>query len=285
MMKLSIFETGFFKSDGGAMFGLLPKEIWKKYYFSDNKNLCRMSMRCVLIETGKRKIIVDPGLGMKSESVVPGYGFSDLKDISKELQKINVSNDQITDIVLTHLHFDHSEAITRHDEGGDLSLCFPNADYYIGKKQWDRCFNCGIIDNDAYFTENISVLNKNRNLHLVENDFFLEDNIKIELFDGHTPGQIVVYLNGKSDGLENIVIPGDVVPTNVNIRTEAISGFDLNGEVSAKEKLRLLEKVYETDSRMIFYHDYFIESCKVGKNKNRFYAKERIESVNFEVEK
>ena len=267
MTKLSTLETGFFQSDGGAMFGLLPKSIWHRHYHADNKNICQMAMRVILYKKKERIVLFDTGCGTKKDKRMTPYGFSQQKDLRKLLATRQIAPGEVTDIVLSHLHFDHCGGITYRNDSGQIVETFPNATYHISRRQWEHHLHPGILDTDAYFAENTSFLQNNARLHLIDNDQQISDDIEVCLYNGHTPGQLVSFIRDKQ---ECFVFAGDVVPLALNLRIDSISAFDLSAETAAEERKRLLERIVRDDAFVYFYHDAYTIGSKIKKTGNRY---------------
>ncbi|MEG1721552.1 MAG: MBL fold metallo-hydrolase [Bacteroidales bacterium] len=269
MTKLSTLETGFFHSDGGAMFGLLPKSIWLRHYPADNNNLCRMAMRCLIYKKKDKIVIFDTGAGIKPDKRMIPYGFFQQKDLKHLLWEHGVHPNDVTDIVLSHLHFDHCGGLTETDEVGNITPVFPNATYYISKSQWQHHLHPGLLDADAYFYENTLFLQQSPHLRLIDSTTFITPEIEVSLFDGHTPGQLVSFIRTDEDCF---VFAGDVIPLALNLHIDSISAFDLMAEISAEERVRLLERVAAENATLIFYHDAYTTGIKIKKVGRHFRA-------------
>lgn len=265
-MNTYLLRTGFFKSDGGAMFGLLPKSIWSRYYTSDAKNQCVMAMNTLLIRKEDRIILFDTGIGTKMDRKLGGYGFFNLKDPLCFLEEEGISREQVTDIVLSHLHFDHCGGITYINKEGELCETYPNATYHVSKRQWNHSFKNGLLDGDAYFPENTRLLLNNPRLHLItDEELELTPWLTLKQYDGHTPGQLVSRIQ-TPEGI--LFFAGDVVPLQQNMRIEAISAYDLRAETSANEKVRLLDEIAGQNGYILFYHDAPYPGTFIQKNGN-----------------
>ena len=265
MIKFYIIESGYFMADGGAMFGPIPKMYWERKYPCNENNMCVMAMRCLFVEADNRRILIDTGLGNKHE--VKFYQPHNLKDILEEVDKIGYKPSQITDIVLTHLHFDHCGYATYFNEDKKAVPTFPNATYWLSKAQWDNYRNPCLYEKDAFFAENIEPIFESNQLILLEEDTELFEGFTLKLYDGHTPGQIAAFIDAEN---QKIVYPGDVVPTSAHVSLGWLSAFDNNAALAMEEKKRLLDKVVKEGRTAIFYHDAHIASAKVVK-KNEYY--------------
>ena len=265
MIKFYIIESGYFMADGGAMFGPIPKMYWKRKYASNENNLCVMAMRCLFVETENRRILIDTGVGKKHE--LKYYQPHNLKDIVEEIKKIGYEPSDITDVVLTHLHFDHCGYATCFDENKRSVPTFPNATYWLSKAQWENYRNPRLYEKDSFFAENIEPVFDSNQLTFIEEDTQLIEGFSLKLYDGHTPGQIAIFIDSDK---EKIVFPGDVVPTSAHVSLGWLSAYDNNAALAMEEKKRLLDKMVQEERRAIFYHDAQIVSAKV-EHKNGYY--------------
>ncbi|MDR1557740.1 MAG: MBL fold metallo-hydrolase [Tannerellaceae bacterium] len=273
-MKIQLIDTGYFYADGGAMFGPIPKTAWQHRYPSDDNNRCVLAMRSALLSNNDGRILViDTGAGNKHLKQLSYYGFFNLTDLGGELSKRGVSREQVTDVILTHLHFDHCGYTTVKDEkNGTLSLAFPNATHWISREQWENCHRPNHLEKDAYFTENIYAAAKANKIRLIDHDTALSEDIHLRLYGGHTPGQIVPYI--KTPG-RTVVFAGDVIPLAASVSPEWISAYDTFPVTSYYEKIRMLEDAANEEQALIYCHDAYI-SCSTIKKIKGFYKTEQI---------
>lgn len=198
-MDIQLIDTGFFHADGGAMFGAIPKTAWSRRYPSDKQNGCILAMRSMLVRDGNGKIVlVDNGAGNKHLKQLSYYNFFDLVDLKDELQRRDVACEDVTDVILTHLHFDHCGYTTQKEEqtGGKhlFKMAFPNAIHWVSRAQWENFLHPNALEADSYLIENMQAVYDSGKLRLIENDTNLCPGIDLRLFDGHTPGQIAPYI-------------------------------------------------------------------------------------------
>lgn len=258
MLKYHIIESGYFLGDGGVMFGPVPKKYWSAKYKVDENNMCVMSLRCLFIETEKRRILIDAGLGDKHNDRLKFFQPFDQKDITSEIRKIGYAPEEVTDVILTHLHFDHCGACTIFNSKKEVVPTFPNAIYHVSLAQWKNYRNPSLFEKGSFFSDNIEPVYDAGQLRFVLEDMQLDDHIRFELYDGHTPGQIVTLFDTE-DG--NFAFPGDVVPTSLNLSLSWLSAYDNSVAIAMEEKKRFLDKAKKDKRTLIFYHDAYTVSA------------------------
>lgn len=260
MLKFHMIESGYFLGDGGVMFGPVPKKYWSAKYKTDENNMCEMSLRCLFIETDTRRILVDAGLGDKHDARLKFYQPSRQNNIVEEIRRIGYGPEAVTDVILTHLHFDHCGGSTLLNEQQQPIPAFPHATYRVSLAQWKNYRNPSLFEKGSFFPENIEPVYDAGQLQFVLNDMQLDDQIRLELYDGHTPGQIVVLFETKED---KFAFPGDVVPTSLNISLSWLSAYDNSVAVAMEEKKRFLDKAKKDRRILIFYHDAYTPIAKL----------------------
>lgn len=273
--KLHAVQTGLFKLDGGAMFGVVPKPLWQKTNPSDEQNRIDMCTRALLLDNGKRKILIDTGIGYKlSDKVNKIYdvNYSEYT-LEKSLEKINLKKDDITDVVLTHLHFDHTGGSTYYDEERNLKPSFPNATYYVQKKQYDWALNPTERDRASFFPENYKPLEENKVLNLVNEEFKFDEFITFLPVNGHTSYMQMIKI---SDNINTLLYPADLIPTAGHIPAPYIMGYDLFPLTTLDEKKKYLKEISENNWTVFFEHDPYNECAKVGLNEKGYFVKERF---------
>ena len=253
-MKLSYYNAADFHCDGGASFGVVPKKVWMKRYPCDDENMCRMSMRCFVLKTSDRLIIVDTGVGDKQLDYLKYYNIKGVADAETELNRMGYSCGDVTDVVLTHLHFDHCGGCTYYDASGALRLRFPNATHWVGKSQWDN-FKCpNVREGNSYFAENMLPVEAAGVLRLVEEDEWLCEEVELRLFEGHTVGFLMPYLPSYEGGA---FLVGDVFPTAASLPPAWVSAYDILPLSSMREKASLLREASEKGCWFVFQHDAY----------------------------
>jgi len=266
MFEINIINSGYIMADGGAMFGAIPKRAWQRKYPANEENLCPLAMRCVLAVSDERKILIDTGLGNKNRDKISYYRPYDLIDMNESIRSFGYTSADITDVVLTHLHFDHCGYATTKNREGEIIPSFPNAKYWISKRQWENLQHPNPLEADSIFEENILPVYKTGLLHLIENDTQLYEGFSLRLFNGHSAGQLVPYINTK-DGI--YTFPGDLIPTSAHVSLKWISAYDICALTSIEEKKRFLTESEQKGYILIYYHDAIIMKSRVEiLNKN-----------------
>ncbi|GAB4292921.1 MAG: MBL fold metallo-hydrolase [Marinilabiliales bacterium] len=272
-MKLYSIETGYFKLDGGAMFGVVPKIIWNKKYPADENNRISMAMRCLLIDSGDRKILIDSGIGNKhDEKFVRNFNLFGDDSLEKSLQKNKYSFDDITDNILTHLHFDHcGGSVTINPETNKPEPAFKNATYWISKSQWGNAINPNPREKASYFNINYVPLKEAGKVKFVEDNTEIAPGISVRIFNGHTNGQIIPFIKYKN---ETIVYMADLIPMATHLHLPYIMSYDLRAIDSMKEKEEFLYEAVKNNYILFFEHDFYNECCRVEKTDKGFIAKD-----------
>jgi glyoxylase-like metal-dependent hydrolase (beta-lactamase superfamily II) len=272
-MKLIKIEAGTFHVDGGAAFGVVPKKVWQKRYPCDKDNFCTLHMRCLLVDTGDRRILIDAGTGDKQLKYLAYYGFKGVIDFESELGNSGYQCSDITDVIFTHLHFDHCGGATRFGADGEsVELVFPNATHWVSQTQWDNFMHPNVRESDSYFAENMIPISTAGKLKLVTENQLVCPELEIRIFNGHTVGQLVSYIHL---GSKTLVYVGDVIPLAANVPLSWISSYDVFPLTAMEEKKVLLDEAADKEQILFFEHDAYTECCTVTAN----YKKHKIEKT------
>lgn len=276
-MKLYTIDTGFFKLDGGAMFGVVPKTIWNKINPSDENNLCSWALRCLLIEDGKRVILVDNGNGDKQDAKFFSHYYLHGDDtLEKSLAKHGFHKDDITDVFLTHLHFDHcGGSIVR--EGDKLVPAFKNATYWSNEKHWNWATKPNDREKASFLKENILPIEESGRLKFVEHWFDrpndnpgwhmtigalpsvpFNENISVRFVNGHTKDMMLPQIKYKD---KTIVFMADLLPSAGHIPIPYVMAYDMFPLTTLHEKKSFLKEAVENNYILFFEHDPKIECC------------------------
>jgi glyoxylase-like metal-dependent hydrolase (beta-lactamase superfamily II) len=261
-MKLHTIDTGLFKLDGGAIFGVVPKVIWSKTNPADTNNLCTLAMRCLLIEDGDRLILIDTGIGDKQdEKFFSHYYLHGEATLDKSLAKLGFQRDDITDVLLTHLHFDHvGGAVIR--SGENLAPAFKNAVYWSNARHWDWAVNPNDREKASFLKENILPLQASGQLKFVaEQDIVSFGNdIVIRFTHGHTESMMLPLINYKE---KQILYVADLLPTVGHLPLPYIAAYDMFPLQSLTEKKTILTEAAENNYVLFMEHDSLHECCTV----------------------
>lgn len=261
-MKIHVLHTGYFKLDGGAMFGVVPKSIWNKLNPADENNLCNWAMRCLLIEDGDRLILIDTGIGDKQdEKFYRHYYLSEIKNIADLINQKGYSTEDVTDVFLTHLHFDHcGGAIIRQHE--KLTPAFPKATYWSNEKHWDWANNPNEREKASFLKENILPIEEGGKLNFVkyEEGTSFTPNIKVRFVNGHTAAMMLPQINYKG---RVIVYMADLFPSTGHIPIPYIMAYDMFPLTTLQEKKSFLEEASAKNYVLFFEHDPVNECCEL----------------------
>jgi len=269
-MKLFTIHTGNFKLDGGAMFGVVPKMLWNKINPADENNMCNWAMRCLLIEVNDRKILVDTGIGNKqSEKFYSHYYLNGSDSLANSLNEIGVGFDEITDVLLTHLHFDHCGGAVTEIEG-KYSPSFPNATYYTTKSHWFHANNPNPRERASFLHENFYALMENNVLKFVKEGDFIADVIEIMVFNGHTIGMIAPLIHLANGN--KLFYGADLIPSSGHLKPNFVMSYDIQPLVSMEERERINAKALECGWFYFYEHDLNIEVSNIHKNERNAYV-------------
>ncbi|MDR0427480.1 MAG: MBL fold metallo-hydrolase [Dysgonamonadaceae bacterium] len=259
MWQYRILETGFFHADGGAMFGAVPKRAWKRKYPSGDDNCCILAMNCVLLWSNEKVILFDTGVGTKDLGKWAYYRFHDTKDIVDLVKGQGFHPDDITDVILSHLHFDHCGGCTYRDKNNQLQITFPNAKHYVGEAQWDNYLNPNLLEKHSFGKDDMMPVKQADLLTLIDEDIELYPNLFLSIYPGHTIGQILLSFLSEEGW---IVCPSDIIPTKAHLPDDWISAYDVQPLESLNAKISLKEKIKNTSASFIFYHDAYKKVSK-----------------------
>ncbi len=286
-MKLYTINTGYFKLDGGAMFGVVPKTMWNKINPADENNLCSWALRCLLIEDGNRLILVDNGNGDKQDAkFFSHYHLHGDDSLDKSLANYGFHRDDITDVFLTHLHFDHcGGSIVR--EGDKLVPAFKNAQFWSNKEHWDWAVYPNEREKASFLKENILPIEESGRLKWVDSTGMKEDklgetpfaeNISIRFVSGHTQAMMLPQVRYKN---RTIVFMADLLPSQGHIPLPYIMGYDMFPLTTLTEKKSFLKEALENDYVLFFEHDPVYECCTLQQTERGIRPKDffRLEDI------
>jgi len=266
-MKLYTIDTGYFKLDGGAMFGVVPKSIWNKINPADENNLCDWALRCMLIEDEGRLILVDTGNGDKQDAKFFGHYYLHGDDtLEKSLRKHGFHPDDITDVFLTHLHFDHCGGAIKR-EGDKLVPAFKNARCWSNAAHWDWAVYPNAREKASFLKENILPIQESGQLELVEVNTGTDgklgitrftDTMAVRFVSGHTESMMLPQIKYKG---RTVVHIADLLPSQGHIPLPYVMGYDMFPLTTLNEKTSFLKEALEGDYVLFFEHDPVYECC------------------------
>ncbi|MBK9412801.1 MAG: MBL fold metallo-hydrolase [Bacteroidetes bacterium] len=253
-MNLFTINTGFFKLDGGAMFGVVPKSMWKKINPPDENNMCNWAMRCLLVEDGDRLILIDNGIGNKQDDKFFGYYFLNGDDtLSKSLTTLGFHEDDITDMFLTHLHFDHCGGSIKWNSAKDkLEPAFKNATYWSNEKHWEWATKPNPREKASFLKENILPIQESGQLKFINDGDKLTDNFKVRTVSGHTESMMLPIIDYKG---KKIAYCADLIPSAGHTPVPYVMAYDTRPLLSLQEKTDFLNDAVKENYVLFFEHD------------------------------
>ena len=279
-MKLYSIETGNFKLDGGAMFGVVPKTIWNKTNPADENNLIDLAARCLLIEDGNRLILIDNGLGNKqSEKFFSYYSLWGTHSLDKSLAKHGFHRDNITDVFLTHLHFDHCGGSVQWNKGKTAyELAFKNAKYWSNESHWEWATQPNLREKASFLSENILPIQESGHLHFIkrpEGDLLPTSELDFGIFfaDGHTEKQMIPQIQYKE---KTICFVADLLPTVGHLPLAYVMGYDTRPLLTMPEKAKFLNAAADNNYYLFLEHDAHNEIITVEKTEKGVRLKQRF---------
>ena len=258
-MKIHPIEAGNFKLDGGAMFGVVPKVLWQRTNPSDSDNLIEISSRCLLVENGNRLTLIDTGMGDKqSEKFFSFYKRWGDYNLISSIKSAGFSIDDITDVLLTHLHFDHCGGASFVDNhSGKTEVLFKNANYWSNQKHWDWATEPNQREKASFLQENLNPIKESGQLNFITEkkegfNFYEEVGFEILFVDGHTEKQMIPKINYKN---QELVFAADLIPTVGHIPIPYLMGYDVRPLVTMKEKKLFLDAAVKNNWLLFMEHD------------------------------
>jgi glyoxylase-like metal-dependent hydrolase (beta-lactamase superfamily II) len=257
-MKLHVIDTGFFKLDGGAMFGVVPKTIWQKTNPADENNMCTWAMRCLLVETNDRLILIDNGIGNKQDAkFFSHYYLHGNASLQTSLQKAGFNFSDITDMFLTHLHFDHCGGGVEY-KGESLELVFKNAKYWSNEAHWKWATQPNPREKASFLNENILPMQESGHLHFLKDENELP--FKITHVSGHTDSMMIPKIKYKE---HTVCYMADLLPSVGHIPLPYVMGYDTRPLLTLEEKAKFLTEAADNQYVLFLEHDAVNECCTV----------------------
>ena len=258
-MKIISIETGNFKLDGGAMFGVVPKSLWERTNPADDRNLCSWAMRSMLVDYGERKVLIDNGIGDKqSDKFFSHYHLHGDTSLISSLELNGYHPDDITDVFLTHLHFDHCGGGVKYNEKGELVTVFKNATYWSNELHWNLAMNPNDRERASFLKENLVPMKASGQLDFIKNDGIFLPGFDVLFAHGHTESQMIPHIKYKGN---TIVFAADLLPSVGHIPLPYVMGYDTRPLTTLKEKKVFLETVAKKGYILFLEHDYYQSCC------------------------
>ncbi|MEZ4806066.1 MAG: MBL fold metallo-hydrolase [Flavobacteriales bacterium] len=283
-MGLHVIETGFFKLDGGAMFGVVPKSLWSRNHPPDEKNLCTWAMRCLLLEDGERMILIDNGIGDKQDARFFGhYDLHGTDTLDASLARIGLAKDDITDVFLTHLHFDHcGGSIVRAGDG--FAPAFRNATYWSNESHWKWATEPNPREKASFLRENILPIKESGQLkHVPVPPRKDGAEVTSEFVRSPLPGMDVLLVNGHTDAMmiphipykgRTLVYMADLLPSIHHIPLPWVMAYDTRPLLTMEEKKAFLERAADDGYVLFFEHDAHHQCATVERTEKGVRLKE-----------
>ena len=281
-MKLHVLNTGFFKLDGGAMFGVVPKSLWSRTNPADENNMCSWALRSLLIEDGDRLMLIDTGMGDKqSDKFFSHYHLHGTDSLDQNLNKLGFSKDDITDVFLTHLHFDHcGGAVVWNEQKNGYRPNFKNANYWSTENHWEWAVNPNGREKASFLKENILPIQESGQLKFIKNEGQLTKNVfnnmDVLFVDGHTENMMIPHI--KYQG-KTLVFMADLLPSVGHLPLPYVMGYDTRPLTTLKEKGAFLSFAEKNDYVLFLEHDSVNECCTL-KNTEKGVRLERSFDFN-----
>ena len=275
-MKIIPIHTGYFKLDGGGMFGIVPKSMWEKLNPPDAQNLCTWAARALLIDNGKQVILIDTGMGTKYDEKFKSHFHPHGKEtLHSSLAQAGYTPDQVTDVLLTHLHFDHCGGALEIGSNGQVQATFPNATYWSNQKQWDWAMHPNERERASFLKENFVPLHTMGHLRMIDTKQGIKwmPDISIKFLNGHTEALMAPVIRTPKG---QIIYCADALPSQWHIGMPYVMAYDIRPLVTLKEKEKLFAEATRTSTVLFLEHDPVAECCTIQYDqvKKRYAAKE-----------
>ncbi len=271
--NLFTIETGRFGLDGGAMFGVVPKPLWERSIEADDKNRIPLAMRCLLVESTKtnKKYLIDTGIGHKFNEKFQGIYNIDHEhtDLIKSLDYHGFSVSDVTDVVFTHLHFDHCGGASYRSGGQESKLTFSKAGHWITESHWETALQPNDRERASFLDENIDPIRQQSRLELISGSYTFEEGLSTIIVNGHTIGQQMIRIEG--DGI-SLLYAADLIPTAAHIPLPWVMGYDMHPVQTLEEKRTILDEWSQPNHYLFLEHDAFNELVTIKKTNEKFFV-------------
>ncbi len=282
-MKVHSIDTGRFKLDGGAMFGVVPKRMWHKLHPADEENMIVLQARCLLVDEGNRKILIDTGMGSKQDEKFRGHFYPhDIVGFDESLAAAGFTREDITDVLITHFHFDHVGGALAYDASGHIIPTFPNATYWTNEKHYNWAYSPNAREAASFLKENFVPLKEHGVLRYVDvaQGVRFSASIRLDFVFGHTEAMMIPYIDLPSG--KTLVYVADLLPFHHHVPMPYVMSYDVRPLETMREKATLFEKTCNETHVLFFEHDPFLTCGKLVKNdagKVIFGGEVRLEEI------
>ncbi len=265
--NLYVVDAGHFKLDGGAMFGVVPRSMWEKMNPPDDKNMCDWALRCLLVETDERLILIDTGMGDKQDAKFRSFFYPSGKELVASIREVGFSPEDITDVWLTHLHFDHDGGAVKYDENGQLVPTFPNARYWSNQKHWEWAKYPNAREKASFLKENFIPLEEQNKIHFIPETLTGQTpfgpDIKVFFSYGHTEAMMVPIIHTEYGTL---VYCADLLPSRFHIGMPYVMCYDIRPLTTLDEKTAFFNEALSGQYTLFLEHDPTVECITLTKN-------------------
>jgi glyoxylase-like metal-dependent hydrolase (beta-lactamase superfamily II) len=277
--RLLALETGYFALDGGAMFGVVPKTLWQKAFPADEANRIQLALRTLLLISPEKKILIDTGIGSKFDQKWQSiYKINHTKNtLQKNLRLAGLKPEHISDVILTHLHFDHCGGTTCFSDN-KLHLTFPNATYHIQREQWDWANSPSEKDRASFQADDFKLLLEQSKLNLIDGPAKIFPGVQCLSMHGHTPGMQIIKISLPQN---TIIFCSDLIPTAAHIPLPWVMAYDNNPMITIEEKRNLLPLALDNKWILFFEHDPFRAAGTISLTERGYMLKDEISTEEF----
>lgn len=273
--QINLIEDGSFRLDGGAMYGVVPKNLWARYEEADEQNRILMCCNPLLIRAGEAVVLVDTGIGEKESGKFNEiYAVDTPRGLIPGLKALGVAPEDVTHVINTHLHFDHCGGNTSYGEGGSVVPAFPKAQYIINRLEWEDAMSPDSRSRASYLKENLVPVEEAGLLRLVDGDVEVVPGVSVKVTGGHTRGHQIVYIRS---GGKTAVYMADTIPLTAQIRANWVMSYDLYPVDTVDFKERFIEEAFEGGYLLLFEHSPRIKAGYLRKDDKGRFALEKVE--------